>query len=289
MNVERFQGRAFAVLAILTSRITADPPPLLIGALVLILGVPHGAFDPLYVARLYRPRNPASWLLATLIYIAAAAAVIGVWKIFPLLFLTGFLLISAWHFGGDPAPPANFATRLFYGGAIIVLPALLHGGEINAIFGMLIDAHDASYVGDWLHRLAPAWVVGLAFVSALNWRRDFAIESVALGLLAICAPPLTAFTLFFCAMHGPRHLLRTQRWLQLDLDWRTVCTGAAAFLALVLLLPLGWSLLKEPPSPTRVLQLLFVGLAALTVPHMVVVERAGARIATRAALSVAHP
>jgi Brp/Blh family beta-carotene 15,15'-monooxygenase len=288
MNLERLQGRAFAILAMLTTGLRTDPPPLVIGILVLILGVPHGAFDPWYVARLYRPRNRAFWLLATLLYVAAAAAVIGVWKLYPLFFLAGFLMISAWHFAGDPAAPANFATRLFYGGAIIVLPSLFHGDEVNAIFSALIDATDATLVGDWLHRLAPAWVIGLAVASAHNWRRDVALESAALGLLAIWAPPLAAFTVFFCAMHGPRHLLRTQRWLHLAIDWRTISTGAVTLLALLLLLPLGWSLLRELPSQARTLQLLFVGLAALTVPHMIVVERAGARTAPRVGPAVAQ-
>jgi Brp/Blh family beta-carotene 15,15'-monooxygenase len=276
MNLERLQGRAFIGLALLASGLMANPPPLLVAILVLVLGVPHGGFDPFYVARLYRPRRAASWAIAAFLYLAATAAVIAVWKLYPLTFLTGFLLISAWHFAGDPAAPAGLATRLLYGGSIIVLPALLHGREVTAIFGMLIDARDAALVGDWLHQLAPAWLCGLALVCALQWRRDFALEAATLGLLAVCAPPLAAFTVFFCAMHGPRHLLRTLRWLQLDLNWRTLGTVGAALLAVVLLLPLGWRLLGELPAQTRIVQLLFVGLAGLTVPHMVVVERAGA-------------
>jgi Brp/Blh family beta-carotene 15,15'-monooxygenase len=273
MNLERWQGRAFVVLALLATSLPANPPPVLVAVLVLVLGVPHGAFDPFYVARRYRPRSSASWLLATLLYGAAAATVVVVWKLYPLIFLTGFLLISAWHFAGDPAAPTRAATRLLYGGAIIVLPAMLHAREVTAIFGMLIDAGDATLLVAWLHRVAPAWLAGLAFVCALEWRRDFALEGAALGLLAVFAPPLAAFTVFFCAMHGPRHLLRTFKWLELSLDRQTLGTAGAALLALVLLLPLGWQLLGDLPDPARIMQLLFVGLAALTVPHMAVVER----------------
>lgn len=276
MNLEQLQGRTFAAVALLAAGLRVNSPPLVAAILVLVLGVPHGALDPLYVARLYRPRSTASWLLATLLYLVAAAAVIGVWKLYPLAFMTGFLLISAWHFAGDPAAPAGFATRLIYGGAIIVLPALFHGPEVAAIFAMLIDARDATLVGDWLHRLAPGWLVGLAVASAVQWRRDFSLEAAALGLLTVCTPPLAAFTVFFCVMHGPRHMLRSLRWLQSDLDRRTLYGAGAALLALVPLLALGWNLLGELPTQTRVVQLLFVGLAALTVPHMVVVERARA-------------
>jgi Brp/Blh family beta-carotene 15,15'-monooxygenase len=273
MNLERWQGRAFAVLALLTAALTVNPPPLLLAILVLLLGVPHGAFDPFYVARRYRPSHAYSWLLATFLYLAAAAAVIGLWRLHPLLFLTGFLLISAWHFAADPAASVGLPARLLYGGAIIVLPTLIHDRAVTAIFAMLIDAGDAAWVGGWLHHLAPAWLLGLASAGALKFRSDFAIEATALGLLAVCAPPLAAFTVFFCVMHGPRHVLRTQRWLRLTADWRTLGVLGATLLMLAPLLLLGWRLLQELPSQTRIVQILFVGLAALTVPHMVVVGR----------------
>jgi type IV secretion system protein VirD4 len=59
-------------------------------------------------------------------YAALAAAVVGVWVAAPSLFLAGFLLISALHFSGDPDPRTGGFSRLIYGGAIIVVPALLH-------------------------------------------------------------------------------------------------------------------------------------------------------------------
>jgi hypothetical protein len=36
-----------------------------------------------------------------------------------------------------------------------------------------------------------------------------AVELGAVGVLAIVAPPLIAFVVFFCGMHSARHILRS--------------------------------------------------------------------------------
>jgi Brp/Blh family beta-carotene 15,15'-monooxygenase len=92
-------------------------------------------------------------------------------------------------------------------------------------------------------------------------------------LLAVAAPPLLAFTLYFCGMHSARHILRT-------IDYSG--TFSRPLLALSALLPMigvlviavvGWEFLKGKSLDERIVQVVFVGLAALTVPHMALVER----------------
>jgi Brp/Blh family beta-carotene 15,15'-monooxygenase len=119
------------------------------------------------------------------------------------------------------------------------------------------------------------WVLGLVVAIGERGRRDHltAFEFAAVGLLAFVAPPLLAFTLFFCGMHGARHILRAFRYSGRD-SWR--------FLGWVALLPMfgvglgsavGWYCLQDAPLDARLVRIVFVGLAALTVPHMVLVER----------------
>jgi Brp/Blh family beta-carotene 15,15'-monooxygenase len=99
------------------------------------------------------------------------------------------------------------------------------------------------------------------------------LEIGATALLAVVAPPLVSFTLFFCGMHSARHILRT-----IDYSGR----ASTRVLLLAALLPMigvlafsaiAWHFLKETPLEARVVQIIFVGLAALTVPHMILVER----------------
>ncbi len=106
-------------------------------------------------------------------------------------------------------------------------------------------------------------------------RRDWraAVELLAVALLCTFAPPLLAFTVFFCGMHSARHILRSFRYAGIA-DPRLF--AAAAVLPMVgtfVLLATGFWWLKDVPLELRLIQLVFVALAALTLPHMVLVER----------------
>jgi Brp/Blh family beta-carotene 15,15'-monooxygenase len=111
--------------------------------------------------------------------------------------------------------------------------------------------------------------------TAERCRRDrlTALEFAAVGILAFVAPPLLAFTLFFCGMHGARHILRSFSYSGRD-SWRLVSLAASLPMLGVGLASAGaWHVLKDTPLDARVVQIVFVGLAALTVPHMALVER----------------
>ena len=246
------------------------------GALILILGVPHGAFDVVFARKLFGVADFKGWALFSLFYIGLSALVVGLWYALPSLFLCAFLAFAALHFGADPAAGASKLSRGLYGGAVIVLPALWHGAELQRLLGLVAGPASAALVTPVLSQLAPAWLGATVLACALQARtaRLAALESAALAALAVTAPPLLTFTVYFCAMHSPRHILRTLASLRgadarnaLALAiWPTVAVFAAAVL-------IGW-LASGIPIETRVMQLVFVGLAALTLPHMVLLERA---------------
>ena len=106
-----------------------------------------------------------------------------------------------------------------------------------------------------------------------NQARLAALEMLALTMLCVTATPLVSFTVYFCAMHSPRHILRTlaalpsvevRGALRLAL-WPTLAVLAAA--------AAGFALSSGRPVQPAVVQLVFVGLAALTLPHMLLLER----------------
>lgn len=87
-------------------------------------------------------------------------------------------------------------------------------------------------------------------------------------------PPLISFTVFFCVMHSLRHLVRAAQ-RQGDRPGRSLVHAAAWPMAgTVGAAVRGWASLESRSLDQAMMQLVFVGLAALTVPHMVLVEAA---------------
>jgi beta-carotene 15,15'-dioxygenase len=282
MNAIKLQGQIFCGLAVPLTvavlslhKLNQQTELIILGVLIVILGVPHGALDTIFAKQLYNINTLKGWVSFLTLYVVLAAAVVSLWQITPVLFLISFLIISLFHFSGDPVADTHLFARVMYGGAIIVLPALLHADEVTQLFSFLVDINAAKSVASFLHHLSFIWIAGVCVSVALCWRKDWqtALEILSVVLIAVVMPPLPAFTVFFCAMHSARHILRTLKY-----------SGKASFKFLILAatMPMAgvlaasifsWYWLRDTPIDARAIQLIFVGLAALTVPHMALVER----------------
>lgn len=281
MNAMRWQGGVFSVLAMLTSIACGVLPPgdpssvlVWVGLLISLLGVPHGALDPIYAQAWTCIQSRAAWVAFVLAYLLLAAGVVAVWWWAPTVFLWGFLAISVLHFSGDLTTGTSGWTRFFYGGAVIVLPAALHAAELTRLFAQLTNPESATSVVPALQMMAWPWLVALMAGVLLNARRDafVALEVLAVSVMALTAPPLIGFTVFFCAMHSPRHILRTQ--VNAGMGLRSLaCLALLPMLGVFLMAVGAWYGLPYSPMDARIVQLIFVALAALTVPHMFLVEQ----------------
>ena len=270
---------ASVVASLIGLRLTPPHELLVAGALIALLGMPHGAFDVVFARKLFGVADLQGWAMFSLLYLGLAEVVVGFWFVAPTAFLCAFLLCSALHFGGDPAAGTSKFTRGLYGGAVIVLPALWHGPELQRLLGMVAGPASAASIAPVLSQLAVPWLGATALSCLLLARtsRMAASELIALAALSVTAPPLVAFTMYFCAMHSPRHILRAlgsfphsevRNALMMAL-WPTL-----AVLAVLAALAVTGRLSGGRSTPQWVMQIVFVGLAALTLPHMVLLERA---------------
>jgi Brp/Blh family beta-carotene 15,15'-monooxygenase len=105
-----------------------------------------------------------------------------------------------------------------------------------------------------------------------------ALEYAGLLALAYVAPPLIYFTLYFCLLHSPRHLsglLRYANPKQRPRLLRMALIYTVLTLILIAILYYFWS---ELPIDSLILRLVFIGLAAVTVPHMILIAMAHVRL-----------
>ena len=247
---------------------------------VVLIGLPHGAFDGAIANHLGAGQSLATAAKFIISYCAAAGLVITVWITFPAVTLTLFLIISMIHFGrGD----ASAQSR-----PVFMMQVLLHGGL--PIFGIIyfqqssvIPLFDALTSGASnlaiLTSKIMVPVIGLmtglyglmAFLDA-SLRARFA-ELILLALIFAILPPLVSFALYFCIIHTGRHMRRIWHVLSSTSSPKGLSRQAAGFtLASWLVGGAAFLWIESGDLDAALLQVVFIGLAALTVPHMILVD-----------------
>jgi Brp/Blh family beta-carotene 15,15'-monooxygenase len=246
----------------------------LLGVLAGVLGLPHGALDPLIARRAGLWRTPLGFVGFNLVYVLVVVAVVLLWLVAPVLSLVAFLLVSALHFGSDWNSHRALWLRFLSGFGLLTVPAFSHPEQVSAVYAVLAgdNAATVASVQAWLGPFALAGLL-LAAVVAVRRRPHESIEIVLATVLALATEPLVFFVLYFCALHSFRHLkagFRDERGGgRVSVLVVTVYTVVPLVVVGVLLLAFGSG--SGPALSDQILQLVFIGLAGLTVPHMMVV------------------
>ena len=247
----------------------------ILAALVALVGLPHGALDPLVArkAGLWRNSSGLACFLGAYLLLAAIAGLLWAWA--PEFSLAAFLAYSSWHFSGDWSGWLSRGWRLCAGASVICAPSLLYPDLVAEYFSVL-TGEDATALVRVLQWLAIPALAGTIFSAArcIGKRPAVAAELAVLAVSAIALPPLVFFLLYFCSLHSPRHLIDTVQGMK-----PATATATAAGLTL-LTIGLGALFFVLSPSTQidqRLLQITFIGLSVLTVPHMILIEYRAAR------------
>lgn len=237
---------------------------------VIILGLPHGALDPAIAGRAGLIKSAASLWAFNAAYTGVVLGVIALWWLAPVFSLILFLAVSAWHFAGDWRGTLPLWAQGVGGAGLLLLPIIFHTQEVANIFALLsgpggaVVAEILSHLGWWVP-LAMLCVAGFALMRQ-QW--SSAMELTALVLIGIFAPPLVFFIIYFCSLHSPRHLREHfQRAHKSEHKrlWRMLIVYTSA--TLLLIIPMLW-LWSSVSLSESIVRMVFVGLAAVTVPHM---------------------
>jgi beta-carotene 15,15'-dioxygenase len=287
---------AMLIAVALVGRGVVPLPNWLLVAVVLLLGVPHGALD------FVKARQQLAlhlMLVYILVYVALTAFSLYALAQFPWLILPTLLAIASWHFGetyqtvffhADFVAPQSHALRAvrvigaFAVGALpISLTIFAQPIAAQVMFTAIAGAQAAQVT-------LEVWQAGSVFFTAVPllalifgiWRivsankdnrrtclLDF-LEILFTFVIFLFAPPLLAFSVYFCFIHAPRHTAialqeigtSVKSWpLMLEALVVSLVAVALIFGLYTVFLPHGDGIASDLVS------LMFAGLLSITVAH----------------------
>ncbi len=240
---------------------------------VIVLGVPHGALDGEIARSVLRPRLGWAWFpVFALPYLALFALVLLAWRLAPEPTLAAFLGVSVWHFGSEDAPGAHLEA-VVRGGLPIAVPVLAHPAATMAVFAAIAGTPLPQPPG-WLWAASLLWLalaIAWAGHAALLGRTRVLAGPAMLAGIFLVLPPLTGFAIYFVCVHAPAHtaaLIRDPRRAPRVRDSRSAISLALPITGLTLLIGAALWPFYAGAMPERLLALTFQGLAALTLPHI---------------------
>jgi len=257
-----------------------DDPLIVCLFLILSLGISHGALDHLKGTKLLKIYNYRSTLLFYVSYIFVGLSVIIFWLIFPKLILILFLIVASYHFGKEDSCVESNTKSLIYdflylfkGSVIIIAPLLFHNEKTNEIF-QILNLNLGFLSSNFLILMIFLSFIANIIITVQSNNGGFLIADwTNVILLNVFLSPLIAFTIYFCFLHSVRHSLS----LIHEIDSNDFKVGFYKFVRKALPLTLMTLLLfiislyflaNYYAFDDAVLKVIFIGLASLTFPHI---------------------
>jgi len=240
-------------------------------AAIMLLGVPHGAFDPIIADRLGWLSNSSRLVMFYLGYLLVTVLVFFIWPVFPMMSLFGFLLVSVYHFSQD-FKVRSVLSRLSYGTLILTIPVVLHSLRVEELFDHLLFGQSSKPLIVIMMFACAISFMALLF-SFKSYSKKQLIELAAIVSMGLLLDPLVYFALFFCLLHSPRHIKHEWNLLPIHKQKMSLVIGVGVIFATYILAVIAANYLNLSLSDVSgFFTIVFIGLAALTYPHMFLVE-----------------
>ncbi len=278
----------FSIITFKISYFTISP--LICLFLILSIGVSHGSLDNLKGRKLFQIYGINNFVIFYLSYILISLSVIFFWIIIPSISLIIFLIIASHHFGKEDTQflivENSYLNQLFFflkGSLIIFAPMYFHFDETISIFKLLLIDNESFY--EFLNFIESNKILLYGIIlstlsSIILLTKNFELKKFTIFLdyfsiliINFYFSPLVAFTLYFCFLHSIRHSIS----LIYELDNNDLTNGLKIFTKKALPLTivtatfcfLGLYLLNNTYNfDSSVLKIIFIGLASLTFPHI---------------------
>ena len=264
--------------------------PLICLLLILVIGVSHGSLDHIKGKKLLKTFNLNNISIFYFTYLLLAISITIFWILFPSTALIIFLIVASYHFGKEDTQflinentYANQLLFLFKGSLIILAPLLFHFDETISIFKLLLIKNETFYSSLAFienNKLLNIGIIISTLSSFFLFIKNFELKKFTIFLdyfsiiiLNYYFTPLIAFTIYFCFLHSIRHSIS----LMIELDQNNLKNGLLIFFKKALPLTIltaifcligMYFLNKNYGFDSSILKLIFIGLASLTFPHI---------------------
>ena len=278
----------FSLIAFKINNFTISP--LICLFLILSIGISHGSLDNQKGEKLFQIFRINNFFIFYLLYILIALIVIILWIIIPYISLVIFLIVASYHFGKEDTQfliieNSHLNQLLFFlkGSLIIFAPMFFHFDETISIFKLLLIENETFYEFLNLIETNKIWLYGIilsTLSSILLFAKNFEFKKFTIFLdyfsiliINYYFSPLIAFTIYFCFLHSIRHSIS----LISELDKNNLGNGLKIFIKKSLPLTtlsaifclIGLYLLNNTYNlDSSILKIIFIGLASLTFPHI---------------------
>lgn len=245
---------------------------------IFLFGVPHGGFDATIARRSgWSVNGGLSLVIFHLAYIAIALAVAIIWWWFPLFSLGLFLLVSGYHFGASDIADTgtDWIPWIAHGGLVPIAIPSINPEIVQTIFSILIGANKADILLSIIQIIYFLWLIVLvSYCFFALFKKQYGkplIGLMAMIGVTVILPPLASFAVYFCLWHSRGHIVRL--WYSLkENDRLPAVQEAIVYTLLTWIGAVIFFFYLDGSISNIMLQLTFIGLAALTLPHMILVD-----------------
>ena len=265
------------IFLILNINLQLDNQTVVCFFLITTIGVSHGSLDYIKGNKLLKVYKIKNKLLFYLGYICVSLTIVGLWLILPLFTLIIFLIVAAHHFGKEDAVFGNnkkiklLNIFLFFKGSLVILaPLYFSSSETIKIFETL------NVELNIINKNILIIFIALSLISNFFVNKNFFLsflDSLTIIMLNINFSPLLSFTIYFCFLHSLRHSFSLMKemnnknfkiGLNLFLKKAMPLTLVTASVFLIFIFFLNKYYLLD----SAILKVIFIGLASLTFPHI---------------------
>ncbi len=259
--------------------------------IIATIGISHGSLDGKKGEYILKKKFSIYWSIifyGTYIFLALLA--LWAWLSFPIVSICIFFIVAAFHFGSEDLEmffktnsKIKIALYFFRGLLVISAPFYLNNLEtVNFVKIVLMEQNWPTLDAYFYYNV---FYINLFFLAILIFffhiKKDISFLDSLIILAEIVStiaifkylPLIVAFTIYFCFMHSTKHILSSS----MEINRKKLADGIKKFIkmslpltvitfaiAVIMLFYLNIDLTIEK----SILRTVFIGLASLTLPHI---------------------